>query len=102
MEWVIAVLAAGCLFFALQISMDYVKYKRAISPRIQRLQAAKEELRARIQASKADLDEARDQLPPIKDEVYKLEREYQDLQRQMQDEMARQKAADRKTGRLPS
>jgi TolA-binding protein len=100
MEWVIAALAAGCLFFALQIAMGYVRYKRAINPRIQRLQAASLELRARIEASKADLDEARSQLPPIKEEVHRLEHEYQELQRQMQDELAQQKATDRKCDRL--
>ena len=51
MEWVIAVLAIGCVFFAIQIVMDFVKYKAVVKPRIQRLESAKVELQARIDAS---------------------------------------------------
>jgi beta-lactam-binding protein with PASTA domain len=48
MEWVITILAIGCVFFAFQIVMEYVKYKAVVNPRIKRLQAAKGELQIRI------------------------------------------------------
>jgi uncharacterized coiled-coil DUF342 family protein len=86
MEWIIALLGVGCLFFAFQISMDYIKYKRAIQPRIQRLEAVKRELSQRIEAFRNELDESRRELPPIREEVDRLEQEYLDLQRQIDEE----------------
>ena len=91
MEWVIAILGVGCAFFAFQIVMDYVKYRRAIKPRIERLEEARKELEARIQASRAGLEETNEQLDPIKHEVDKLEQEYLDLQQQIREERAKQK-----------
>ena len=38
MEWVIALLAIGCIFFAIQVVVDFVKYKREIEPKIMRAQ----------------------------------------------------------------
>jgi len=85
MEWVIAALAVGCLFFAFQIVMDYIKYKAVIAPRIRQLEAAKEELRARIEATRGELDERRGKLDPIRGEIERLEQEYLELQRQIQE-----------------
>ena len=64
MEWIIAVLAIGCVFFAIQIVMDFVKYKAVVKPRIQRLESAKVELQARIDASKSELAESEEKLGP--------------------------------------
>ena len=83
MEWVIAVLAIGCVFFAIQIVMDFVKYKAVVKPRIQRLESAKVELQARIDASKSELTESEEKLGPAKEEIERLEQEYQDLQTQI-------------------
>ena len=57
MEWVIVILGIGCLFFAFQIVMDYLKYRAIVKPRIQRLETAKEDLRARIDVAKVELGE---------------------------------------------
>ena len=38
MEWVIAALGVGCVFFAAQVILDFVKYKRAIEPKLGRLE----------------------------------------------------------------
>ena len=89
MEWVIAILGIGCLFFAFQIVMDYLKYRAVVKPRIQRLEVAKEELRSRIEAAKAELGEERENLEPVRGEIDKLEQEYRDLQQQIVDERAK-------------
>ena len=89
MEWVIAILGIGCLFFAFQIVMDYLKYRAVVKPRVQRLEVAKEELRSRIEAAKAELGETRENLEPVRGEIDKLEQEYRDLQQQIVDERAK-------------
>jgi len=89
MEWVIAILAIGCLFFAFQIVMDYVKHKAVVGPRIEHLETARSELEARIEEAKGQLGETQDQLGPAKEEVEELEREYLDLQEQLQEERAK-------------
>jgi peptidoglycan hydrolase CwlO-like protein len=89
MEWVITILAIGCVFFALQIFMDYVKYKAVVNPRIKRLQAAKGELQVRIDASKIELAESEGKLGPAKEEIERLEQEYQDLQAEIRQERER-------------
>ena len=89
MEWVIAILGIGCLFFAFQIVMDYLKYRAVVKPRIHRLEIAKEDLRSRIDAAKAELGESRENLEPIRGEIDKLEQEYQELQQQILDERAK-------------
>ena len=91
MEWVLAVLGIGCVFFAFQIVMDYIRYRKIIKPKIARLEAAKEELGAKIEAAKAGLSESQEQLDPMREEVGKLEREYLDLQEQIQEEREKQK-----------
>ena len=55
MEWVIAVLAIGCLFFAFQSIMDYVKHKAVVGPRIQRLESTRADLERRIEVAKGQL-----------------------------------------------
>jgi peptidoglycan hydrolase CwlO-like protein len=89
MEWVITILAIGCVFFACQIVMDYVKYKAVVNPRIKRLQAAKGELQIRIDASKIELAESQEKLGPAKEEIERLEQEYQDLQAEIREERER-------------
>ena len=102
MEWVIALLAVGCLFFAFQSLADYFKYKRVIAPRIQRLEAAKEELKTKIQEAKAHLEETRGQLGPLKGEINLLEKEYHELQQQVQEEQVRHKYAGNGSDLPPS
>lgn len=96
MEWVIAILAIGCAFFAVQIVMDYIKYKAVINPRIERLESAREELQARIDSSKSELAVSEEKLGPAKEEIEKLEQEYQDLQTQIRAE--REKRGRREVG----
>lgn len=36
MEWVIAVLGVGCVFFAAQVVVDFITHKRAIEPRLEK------------------------------------------------------------------
>lgn len=93
MEWVFILLGVGCLLFAVQVVVDYLRRKRLIAPKIQRLEAVEEKLQAEIQASKGELDERRGELPPIREEVHQLEQESQELQQQLQKEWARRKPA---------
>ena len=86
MEWVIALLAIGCLFFAFQIAMDYIKYNRTLQPKIQRLKQTKKELEGKIAETTTTLNTSRSQLPPIQEEVEALEREFHDLRRQTEEE----------------
>jgi TolA-binding protein len=90
MEWVIAVLAVGCLFFAFQVVMDYIKYRAVVEPRLRQLEEAKEDLRARIAAAEQELGQRRDQLEPLKGEIDGLEQEFRELQRQIETEKAQQ------------
>ncbi len=86
MEWVIAILAIGCLFFAFQIAMDFIKYKGVVEPRIQRLESARVELERRIVEARSGLEKAQSELEPTKEEVEALEREYLALQEQIREE----------------
>ncbi len=90
MEWVLTILGVGCVFFAFQVVVDYVRYRRVIQPKIERLEALGEELRAKIDATRAGLGETAGELDPIKDEVGKLEQEYLDLQQQIEHERTKQ------------
>ncbi|MGY8825034.1 MAG: hypothetical protein ACKVJG_14045 [Candidatus Latescibacterota bacterium] len=89
MEWVIAVLAIGCLFFAFQIIMDYIKHKAVVGPRIQRLEGTRTDLEKRIETAKGQLEVAQDQLGPAREEVEELEQSYLELQEQIQAERAK-------------
>ena len=91
MEWVLAVLCVGCVFFAFQVVVDYIRYRRVIQPKIARLEAAKVELRAKIDATRSGIGASQDQLDPIKDEVGQLEQEYLELQRQIDEERSKQR-----------
>ena len=89
MEWVIAILAIGCLFFAFQVVMDYVKHKAVVEPRIQRLESARANLEKKIEEAQKDLDIAQGELEPTKEELGSLEQEYVELQEQIRDERAK-------------
>lgn len=99
MEWVIAALAVGCLFFALQVILDYVRYRSAIEPRIRQLEESREELKQRIEAARGELASRRDQLDPMREEIETLEREHQGIQRQIEAERSRQRSGSRFTPR---
>ncbi len=89
MEWVISILAIGCLFFAFQVVMDYVKHKAVVEPRIQRLESARANLEKKIEEAQKDLDKAQGELEPTKEELDSLEQEYVELQEQIRDERAK-------------
>ncbi len=91
MEWVVIVLAVGCLLFAAHAVAEYLRRRRALAPKIQRLEETRETLQAEVQASKNELDERRGKLPPLKEELHQLENESRELQQQLQQERARQK-----------
>jgi chromosome segregation ATPase len=95
-EWVIALLGVGCIFFAAQVVVDYVRYRKAIEPRLERADEAKQELRQRIAAAEAELENARAQLDPARQEVEELEREYEELHGQV-----KQESEQRPGSRLP-
>ena len=95
MEWVIALLAVGCVFFAAQVVIDYVRYRRAIEPRFDRADEAKQDLRQRIEVAEAELKTTRAELDPARGEVEALEREYDDLHDQVKEESARQRSGSR-------
>ncbi|MEE2659606.1 MAG: hypothetical protein VX733_13955 [Candidatus Latescibacterota bacterium] len=90
MDWVIALLAVGCIFFATQIAIDYFRYRKTIEPKIERAEALKEDLKGRIHEAEGELGRNREGLEPIKDEVARLERDYADLSEEVRDETQRQ------------
>lgn len=49
----------GLHFFAAQVVIDYVRYRRAIEPRLDRADEAKRDLRERITAAEAELQTTR-------------------------------------------
>ena len=98
MEWVIAALAVGCLFFAFQVIVDYIRYKAVIAPRIRQLEETKEELKGKLEAARGELDDKRGKLEPLKGEIERLEQEYRDLQRQIEAERGRQRSHPPLTG----
>ncbi len=95
MEWVIAVLGIGCVYFAVQGVADYVKYKLAVEPKIGRLGKIKEDLRERIASSETELAESRQALTPAKEEVERLASEYDDVHRQLSEEEAERDSPSR-------
>lgn len=55
MEWVTALLAVGCLFIAGQVVVDYLRYRRALEPRLESARSSGEQLRDRMEASRREL-----------------------------------------------
>jgi alkylation response protein AidB-like acyl-CoA dehydrogenase len=90
MEWVIALLAVGCVFFAAQVIVDYLRYRRAIEPRLDRADEAKQDLRERIAVAEAELAATRSELNPARREV--LETEYNELHERVKQETDRQRS----------
>ncbi len=90
MEWVIALLAIGCIFFAIQVVVDFVKYKREIEPKIMRSQEMKEQLQTKIRATEADLAKAHSGLNPVREQVQELEKEHEEMNSQIESETAKQ------------
>ena len=82
MEWVVVVLALGCMIFIAHMLSDFLKRKQELEPKLRRLDEAKEKLQAQIQASKGTLDEQRGQLTPLRDELSQIEQEARALQQQ--------------------
>lgn len=95
MEWVIALLAVGCVFFSAQVVVDYVRYRRAIEPRLDRADASRKDLQARLEAAEAELQATRSELDPARAEVEVLESEYTDLHEQVKRESERQRSGAR-------
>ena len=91
MEWVIAVLGVGCVFFAAQVVVDFIKYKRAIEPRLERLEETKAELRSKIEATETELRTTRSGIEPSRMEVERLEKEHEDVVRQVDEEEDKQR-----------
>ena len=98
MEWVVAVLALGCLVFILHMVSDFYRRRQEMEPKIRRLEEAKGKLQAEIQNSKGTLDEQRDKLFPLREELTQLEREARQLQQQAPAKKPRQKPAGEKDG----
>ncbi|MEE3233489.1 MAG: hypothetical protein VX294_04925 [Candidatus Latescibacterota bacterium] len=88
MEWVIAVLSIGCLFFIFQIAFGYLRHKSVVTSRLKRLEESRNNLEHRIQQAKEELDRSRGDLEPAKEAVETLEQEYQSLQDQIKLERA--------------
>ena len=93
MEWVVALLAIGCVFFAIQVIVDFVKHKQAIEPKIERTRQVKEQLQARIADAEAELNDARSGLDPARAEVQELEREYNEIHDEVEREASKQRPA---------
>ena len=55
MEWVTALLAVGCLFIAAQVVVDYLRYRRALEPRLDTARSADLQLRHRMEAARGEL-----------------------------------------------
>ena len=55
MEWVTALLAVGCLFIAGQVVVDYLRYRRALEPRLESARSSGEQLRDRMEAARREL-----------------------------------------------
>ncbi len=91
MEWVLALLAVGCLFFAAQVVIDYYRYKRAIEPRLDRADELKDELQVKIDQANEQLAQTRSTLEPAREEVAQLDREYTELQNQVRQETEQQR-----------
>lgn len=90
-----ALLGVGCIFFGAQVVVDYMRYRRAIEPRFDRADEAKQELRSRIAAAEVELAEARAELDPSREQVQQLEREYNELHEQVKEEADRQRGGSR-------
>lgn len=95
MEWVIALLAVGCWFFAAQVIVDYLRYRRAIEPRLDRAEEAKKDLQTRLAAAEAELTATQSELDPARTEVETLEGEYNELHEKVRQEAERQRSGVR-------
>ena len=55
MEWMTALVAVGCLFIAGQVVIDYLRYRRALAPRLESARNSGEQLRDRMEAVRREL-----------------------------------------------
>ena len=102
MEWVVVVLALGCMIFIAHMLSEYLKRKQELEPKLRRLDEAKEKLQVQIRASKDTLDEQRGQLSPLRDELSQIEQEARNLQQHPSQKKPRQKpAAEDRTKNQP-
>ena len=69
MEWVTALLAVGCLFIAAQVVVDYLRYRRALEPRLETARSAGEQLRHRMEAARRELAKRRKEGDPARPEL---------------------------------
>lgn len=83
MEWVVALLALGCLVFILHMVSDYYQRRQELEPKLQRLDEAKEKLQREIDQTRGALDEQRGQLHPLREQLSSLEQEARQLQQQV-------------------
>ena len=91
MEWVIAALAMGCVFFTFQVVVDYLKHRSVIGPRMQQLAAERAELDKRLESAQSELQQRRGQLDPLRGEVEQLEQQRVDLERRIEQERMSQR-----------
>jgi len=89
MEWVIAALAVGCVFFIVQVVVDHYKYRSVIGPRMDELEAAQARLEQRLEQATAELEQQRSRMDPLRGEVDELEQQRVELERQLAEERAR-------------
>lgn len=92
MEWVIAALAMGCVFFTIQVVVDYYKHRSLLGPRIEELEQARAGLEQRLEQAKEELAQRRDRLDPLRAEIDALEQERTDIDRQLAAVRARRQA----------
>ena len=84
MEWVIAVLSIGCLYFIFQIGFGYIRHKSIVTGRFERLEKSRNQIDQRIKEAKDELEKSRADLGPAKEALEALELEYQSLQDQIE------------------
>ncbi len=83
MEWVVALLALGCLLFILHMLSDYYKRRQDLEPKIRRLEEAKSKLQHEVGNARGALEEQRGKLSPMREEVSQMEEEARHLQQQV-------------------
>mgnify|MGYP001263847414 CR=1 FL=1 len=84
MEWVIAVLSIGCLYFIFQIAFGYLRHKSIVTGRLEQLEESRNQIEEQIKEAKDELRKSRADLGPAKEAVVALESEYQSLQDQIE------------------
>jgi septal ring factor EnvC (AmiA/AmiB activator) len=80
MDWIFIVLTLGCVFFVLQILLEYNRHAEQIRPQIQQIEDMRSRHGEEIEKVERLMEEAESEGAALDAELQKLEKKHKDLE----------------------